>query len=324
MWEWDPVTPKWTPITDDQDRHRLRRPTTTAALVYDPVRAQIVLFGGYSGSTRELWELDGTATDVGQPVDPDQRSDPAPVPVAGLRQQARQGDAVRRLQQRRRPRTSRTPGSGRAPTRPGCTAHQREHQAARALAGRDGLRQQARPAAALGRLRHRRHERPLVLVADDAQLDDGAGQRHARRAAPRHCRCSTTRSATSSCSTSTTTRTTSSTSRTSTWTNRYDSKNPPPAAFSAAATPRSRTTPTAARCCSSPATAPGRRDDLRLRRRRLGVGRDHERLHGAHDRRRPDRIPVGRNNHVVSYDSARRVVVMFGGYGAGHRRRPAR
>ena len=62
MWEYDPVTPKWNPITttkastSDPDTP----PYSYGQLVYDPLRAQIVVFSGYSGSTRDLWELDGT------------------------------------------------------------------------------------------------------------------------------------------------------------------------------------------------------------------------------------------------------------------------
>jgi hypothetical protein len=65
MWEYvpDPTTPKWNPITTtkantaDGDTP----PYNYTTPVYDPVRAQIVVFAGYSGSTRDLWELDGTA-----------------------------------------------------------------------------------------------------------------------------------------------------------------------------------------------------------------------------------------------------------------------
>jgi hypothetical protein len=59
MYEYDPVTPQWTQITTtktDPDTP----PYNAEAFAYDSTRAQIVLFGGYYGSTRDLWELDGT------------------------------------------------------------------------------------------------------------------------------------------------------------------------------------------------------------------------------------------------------------------------
>jgi len=60
MWEYDPVTPKWAQITTTKT-DTSQPPYNGSQLVYDPDRAQIVLFAGYSGQTRDLWELDGTA-----------------------------------------------------------------------------------------------------------------------------------------------------------------------------------------------------------------------------------------------------------------------
>ena len=57
--EVDARSPRPRPITDQP-------PYNCRGAVYDSDRAQIVLFGGYSGSTRELWELDGTDEDMGR------------------------------------------------------------------------------------------------------------------------------------------------------------------------------------------------------------------------------------------------------------------
>src|SRR5262249_53119834 len=62
MWEYDPVMMKWIAITTTKANpmESDTPPYSYTPLVYDPDRAQIVLFAGYGGSTRDLWELDGT------------------------------------------------------------------------------------------------------------------------------------------------------------------------------------------------------------------------------------------------------------------------
>jgi hypothetical protein len=60
MWEYDPVTPQWTAITTTKTDNDTP-PYTAEALVYDPNRAVIVDFGGYYGSTRDMWDFDGAS-----------------------------------------------------------------------------------------------------------------------------------------------------------------------------------------------------------------------------------------------------------------------
>ena len=113
--------------------------------------------------------------------------DPAHGPVDRLRQQARQADAVRRLQQRRQPLQAGHLGVVRD-RRDLDEPHERQHQAPGALSGGDGLRQQARPAPALGRLRARASRNDLWSWSPTTpQLDDRspitgtrAGQRRER------------------------------------------------------------------------------------------------------------------------------------------------
>ena len=77
---------------------------------------------------------------------------------------------------------------------------------------------------------------------------------------------------------------------TSTWTNRYDSKNPPPNAFYEPQLRRGHVRHRSQQdAVHRRLRAPGRRDDLCVRRRRLGVGRDARTCSPSAGRRRPDR-----------------------------------
>ena len=313
MWEWDPVTPKWTQITTtktDPDQP----PYNSGELVYDPDRAQIVLFARLQRLDPRALGAGRHREDMGQPVGPDERSDPALVPVAGLRQQARQGDVVRRLHELDglvKQDTWEWSGTD-ATWAPRTNANAKPPGRQQGAMVYDSKRDQLLLWGGSGTgvtndlwswsptTRNWTmvpvNGTPPGSVANYPMFYD-----QLRDTLEIYINYYTYYDFDLA---------------TSTWKNRYDSKSPPPSAFQARSYPevtydtdRSKMLFVAGYGLQADGTTYAYDADVW----------EWDANTNAFTERRPPTAgpnPVGRNNHVVSYDSARRVVVMFGGNGA--------
>ena len=171
---------------DGRDRHLGRRlamatkvDTLAAGLLQPRRRLRRRAADGWwcsaaRAAARPLWELNSADWTLDQPVRARERPDPAAVPVDGVRQHARQADGVRRPQLGRQPIQAGhlgVVGDGRDADQP----DHRRHEAGAAQPGGPGLRQQARPRAAVRRLR----DAAATTISGPGSPTTGSGRRSA-------------------------------------------------------------------------------------------------------------------------------------------------
>ena len=194
IWEYDPATPAWTAVTADATKvDTASRPTTYAELVYDAGRAEARHVRRPAARPARSWELNAHRLHLGQPI--------------GRRPTVRSSASTRRSRSTARRGKLMVFGgyssvdslykqdiwewSGTDATLTNRTNGR--HEAARALPGRHGLRQQARPAAAVRRLRAPAlYDDLWSWDADHARLDADHRQRARARRRATATGCSTT------------------------------------------------------------------------------------------------------------------------------------